>query len=186
MIKKYLPHCVLLLTALLLAGCATAPKIATPQQIQTLNKQPMQGNTGQYLCPLTSDGVPTEWIDNAVNAAMGASLGATAGAYAGQKLMENIPFIGGFLGSTAGEALGRQAAISAAGGEEFMRTNSDLSFDNIDDMIVYVYGVYGANPNYQELVSSVSEIYPDYNKRMMAALSSASKEYYTMHPETNQ
>ena len=36
-----------------------------------------------------------------------------AGNYAGQKAMEQVPFVGGFLGKKAGEALGRQAALSA-------------------------------------------------------------------------
>ncbi|MDB6114799.1 MAG: hypothetical protein JWQ62_1744, partial [Lacunisphaera sp.] len=71
---------------------------AFPTASAVVAPKPIEGNTGKYMSPFTSDGVVAEWVDKAVKAKMGSAVGGAIGAYAGQKAMENIPFIGGMLG----------------------------------------------------------------------------------------
>lgn len=131
----------------------------------------IQGNTGQYLSPYTSDGVVAEWVNKAINGKMGgaagSAVGAAAGAYAGQKLMENVPggsmlggLFGGVAGSKAGAAAGRNTAVEASGGMEHIRATSDLSFRSIDDMAQWLVNVHGNKANFAEVVNAATQIYP--------------------------
>jgi hypothetical protein len=161
--------------AISMTGCvATAPTLASPQQLASTAPQPIEGNSGEYMSPYTSDGVLAEWVDNAVNAKMGAAVGGAVGAYAGQKLAENIPFIGGWLGQTVGETLGREVALEAAGGEEFIRESSDLSFNSLQDLAVYMYVNYSHTEHYQDALNATWEIYPELKTTYMQSLYSAS------------
>ena len=159
----------------LLGGCYLTPEpLVTPDEMAQLNIPVIEDNSGQYMSPITSDGVPAEWVDNAINASMGAGAGSAIGAMAGQKALEMVPFVGSFIGSEAGNFLGREAAIAMAGGEEMIRETSDLSFNKLDDLAVYLYASYGSNPNYADVLSAASEIYPDLKTKNHVALSQAS------------
>jgi hypothetical protein len=127
-------------------------------------------NEGKYVCPYTQDGVVAEWVDKAINAKMGATIGKHVGAYAGQKALEQIPFIGGWLGGKAGEAAGRAIAIKACGGWDYIKSTSDISFDNIDDMSVYLYVKFSTNEHFQEVLQATWEIYPEMLKTYNNAL----------------
>ena len=61
---------VAILTTLTLTGCAAgyAPTLAAPNQLSA--PQHIDGNTGAYMTPYTSDGVLAEWVNNSVNAEM--------------------------------------------------------------------------------------------------------------------
>lgn len=123
--------------------------------------QPIQGNSGQYLSPYTSDGVTADWVDKSINAKMGSAVGGAVGAYAGAKAMENVPFIGGFLGNKVGKAAGRKAALAASGGEDYMRQTSDLSFNSLEEMSVWMYRNHGQSANYAEVLKATQEVYPE-------------------------
>lgn len=129
----------------------------------------IQNNSGEYMCPWTSDGVLAEWVDKAINASMGASVGSAAGAYAGRKALENVPFLGSFLGSKVGEAAGRKAAIAAAGGEEYIKETSDLSFQSLEAMAKFIRANYADNSHYSEAVKAANEIYPGLQKAVVTA-----------------
>lgn len=154
-----------------LTSCVTPPKIASPDQLTA--PSPRLDNKGTVMCPYTQDGVLAEWVDKAINAKMGATIGKHAGTYAGQKAMENVPFVGGFLGSMAGEAAGRAIAIEASGGMEYIISTSDMSFDNIDDMAVYLYVKHSSHEHYQAGLDATMEIYPELKKRYSQALHQA-------------
>lgn len=166
-----------LFTLSFLAGCVTTPQLATPAELAKLNVQPIEDNSGKYMSPITSDNLPAEWVDNSINAKIGAGVGAAAGAVVGAKLLENIPLVGGFLGSKVGDYAGRKIAISAAGGEEFIKESSDLSFNNLENMSVYLYASYGENPNYAQVVDAASEIYPELKQVNYSALMKATNRY---------
>ena len=83
-----------LLFALVLTACASAPRIAAPNLITA--PTPIVGNSGKYMSPYTEDGTVAAWVEKGRNASAGASIGGFLGAQAGQKVAENIPFIGGF------------------------------------------------------------------------------------------
>lgn len=129
-------------------------------------------NSGQYMSPYTSDAVTAEWVDKAINAKMGSAagsaVGAAAGAYAGRKAFENIPggslfgsFMGGMAGSKAGKSMGRDAAIAASGGWDYIRATSDQSFQSVQHMARWLVATHGGNPNFQEVINATLQIYPD-------------------------
>ena len=99
-----------------------------------------------------------------------------AGAYAGQKLAENIPFIGGWLGQAAGESLGREVALEAAGGEEVLRDTSDISFNSLQELAVWMYVNHSSHPHYQDALDSAMAVYPELKTVYSQALYTASAQ----------
>ncbi len=156
------------------SGCSLQPRIAAPHQLTA--PAPIVGNNGKYMCPYTQDNVLAEWTDKAINAKLGATIGKHLGAYAGQKALEQVPFIGGILGSKLGEEVGRRIAIESAGGMETIKNSSDMSFNSVDDMSVYLYVKYSSNEHYQEALTAASEIYPELGKGYYPALVRATKQ----------
>ncbi|MEN8190699.1 MAG: hypothetical protein ABFS19_12710 [Thermodesulfobacteriota bacterium] len=118
-------------------------------------------NSGLFLCPFTQDDVLAEWTDNAINAKLGSAIGSTAGTLAGQQVLEQAPIVGGVVGSYLGIEAGRLIALEAAGGEEFIRETSDISFNMIDDLAVYLYARFSHLEHYPEALSALLEIYPN-------------------------
>lgn len=148
-----------------LAGCASAP---APTPLTSLSPtatlvapQPIEGNSGKYMSPYTSDEVVAEWVDKAINAKVGASVGSVAGRYAGEKAMENVPFVGGFLGKSLGESMGRKIALESVGGEAFIKASSDLSFNSVNDLALYMFIEHSQRENYAAVLSATKEIYPE-------------------------
>lgn len=163
-----------MLLSVFFVSCAMGPKLAKPDQLTA--PSPIMGNSGKYMSPFTEDGTLTEWVDMAIKAKAGAEIGSAAGAYAGQKVMEQIPFVGGMLGSAVGERIGREIAIKNAGGLEHIRETSDISFNSLDDMAVYLYVKYSTKPHYKDALDATFQIYPDFKKRYQIALINASRE----------
>lgn len=159
--------------SIMLTACASAPYMAQPTQLTA--PAAIMDNSGAFMSPYTTDGVVAEWVDKAVNAKAGASIGGMAGAYAGQKLAENIPFVGGFLGEAVGNKLGREVALKMSGGEEFIRSSSDISFNNVEDMAVWLYVNYSSNPHYQDALEATYAIYPELQSVYYQALINASR-----------
>lgn len=163
-----------LFTGLVMAGgCAMGPQLVPPSQLTA--PQAILDNTGKYMCPYTTDNVLAEWTDKALNAKMGSALGGTIGSLAGQKALEQVPFIGGMLGKQVGEAVGRKIAIGAAGGEQFIRESSDISFNSIDDMAVYMYVKYSTSEHYNDALKATMEIYPELKNSYGTSLINASR-----------
>lgn len=123
--------------------------------------QPMLGNTGKYLCPYTEDGVVAQWVDKAIKARMGGAIGGMVGAEAGKKIFEQIPMFGGMFGKMAGDKMGREVAIKMAGGWEFIRANSDQSFDNVNDYVAWLKMNYKGTEHYTSVVAAIKELYPE-------------------------
>lgn len=134
---------------------------------------PIMGNSGKYMSPYTSDGVLAPWVDKAINAKLGATIGKTVGTYAGQQALGMIPFVGGVLGSYAGEAAGRAIAIEASGGWDYIKSTSDLSFNSADDMAVFLYVQHSSHEHYKNALSATCEIYREVCKRYSSAIQSA-------------
>lgn len=172
MTKKLTPLIVAFAAILFIStGCVTAPAFPTPGQIAA--PAPIEDNSGKYMSPYTSDGVVAEWVDKAMKAKMGAQVGGMIGAYAGQKAMEQIPFLGGFLGQKAGEAMGREIAVKASGGWEYIKSTSDLSFNSVQELSVWMYATHGSNEHYAEVLAAIQEIYPEMKTQYYAAIQNA-------------
>ncbi len=162
----------------LLAGCASMAPAGQAQSFAAAQGtepavpptfQIIEGNTGQYMSPFTSDGVAAGWVDKAVNAQMGGAIGAAAGAYAGQKALETVPFVGGFLGNKVGKAAGRSIALNAVGGEAYLRESSDLSFNDINEMARWLVYTHASHAKFAEIMKASYQIYPELQKAVMRA-----------------
>ena len=121
-----------------------------------------------------ADGVTAGWVTKSMQVKAAGQIGSMAGNYAGQKAMEQVPFVGGFLGKKAGAAVGRGVALKAIGGEEFLRSSTDLSFNSLNDMALFMYVNYSTNPEYQKILDATYAIYPDFQTAYLPALQSAS------------
>lgn len=161
-----------ILLALTLSACAVAPRIAAPNLITA--PKPIIGNSGKYMSPYTEDGTVAAWVEKGRNASIGANLGGFVGAQAGQKVAENIPFVGGLLGQAIGETAGRSIAVKMAGGEEFIRANSDLSFNTVQEMAVYMYAKNSTHKDFAEALKLAQEIYPELKSAYYPAIINAS------------
>jgi hypothetical protein len=135
---------------------------------------PIMGNTGKYMSPYTEDGTVAVWVEKGRAASAGAGIGGFVGAQAGQKLAENIPFFGGMIGQAVGESAGRALALKMVGGEEFIRSNSDMSFNNIDDLAVYMYVKNSSHKDFAEALKLTQDIYPELKTRYAPAILAAS------------
>jgi hypothetical protein len=151
-----------------------APEMPAPATLAA--PKPIEGNTGKYMSPFTSDGVTAEWITKSLKVKASGQIGAMAGQYAGQKAMENVPFVGGMLGKAAGQKIGREVALKAIGGEEFLKSSSDLSFDSMQDMAVYLYVNYSTHPEYQKILEATWAIYPEFKDAYLPAVLNAPKK----------
>lgn len=160
-------------TGLLAGGTPAAPAstaTSTASAAHPATVTPIEGNSGRYLSPFTSDGVAAAWVDKAINASLGSSLGGMAGAYAGQKALEQVPFIGGFLGQKAGAAAGRGIALKSVGGETYLRETSDLSFNNIHDMAKWLVQTHAGHARFAEIMKAAGQIYPELTQAYLLAL----------------
>lgn len=158
----------------ILSACAMGPNLAQPSELQAFSPTPIYDNSGRFMSPYTSDGVLAEWVNNARNAEMGSAIGGMAGAYAGQKLAENIPFFGGWLGQEIGSTVGREVALEMAGGEEVLRGTSDISFNSLEELSVWMYVTHSNHQHYQDALESAMSIYPELRDIYHQALLSAS------------
>ncbi len=157
-----------LLVLLVLSGCASTPTpLPEPQALVT--PTPRQDSDGQYLSPYTSDDVVAAWVQKGLSA----KVGKTAGSLATQKALESVPFAGLFA-SRAGEAVGRAAALKLVGGMKFMKTTTDLSFDSLDDLVIYTYARHSNHVDYPRVIKLVGEIYPKFAQQQHSILVSAS------------
>ena len=154
------------------SGCAR-PQLAQPDQLTA--PTPIQDNSGVFMAPYTSDEVLAEWVDMAVKAKAASGIGGAIGAYAGAKALEQIPFVGGFLGKKVGNKIGKEIAIKAAGGRESIMATSDLSFENVDELAVWLYVKHSTNEHYQSAYDATAGIYPEFKERYGIALMDASK-----------
>lgn len=163
-----------LVLALSLSACAThqGPRLAAPTAI--VAPQPIAGNTGKYMSPYTEDGTVSVWVEKGRSAGAGSSIGGFLGAQAGQKMASQIPFVGGMLGQAIGEKAGRAVALSMVGGEEFIRANSDLSFNSVQDLAVYMYAKNSAHKDFAAALKLTQEIYPELKTAYYPAIMQAS------------
>jgi hypothetical protein len=152
---------------LLASGCAMA---RPPAPEQLVPPTPIESNAGKFMCPYTQDEVLTRWVDKAINAEAASKVGGALGATAGSFALRQIPLVGGIAGNLVGKEIGRAAAVSAAGGDIYIRQTSDQSFDNVDDLVVWLYVKYSASPTYVSAIKATRGIYPQFADRSYYAL----------------
>lgn len=117
------------------------------------------------MSPYTSDDVIAEWVDNALKAksgaAIGGAVGSAVGQYAASKALDSFGVFGSMLGKQVGKKIGREQALKAAGGEEVIKDTSDLSFDNWENLAVFMYVNHSQREEYAEVLAATQVIYPE-------------------------
>lgn len=130
-------------------------------QLRAAAPKPLEGNGGAFMSPFTSDGVTAEWVTKAMKVQASGDIGGAVGQVAADQLLGNIPFAGLFAGK-ATKALARSAAMKSIGGEAFLKSSSDLSFNTLEDMAKYMYAFHSSHPEYARIVKATAAIYPDF------------------------
>ncbi|MFD3263555.1 hypothetical protein [Phenylobacterium ferrooxidans] len=156
-----------------------SPSLAAAKAGPALARQAFEvvdGTTGLYMSPFTSDGVTSAWITKSMQVKATGQIGSMAGNYLGQKAMEQVPFVGGFLGKKAGAAVGRQVALSAIGGEEFLRSSTDLSFNSAEALVGWTLANHGAREDIGQVMQAVIAIYPDVQTPYLVAAQQMKKK----------
>lgn len=163
------------LVAVALMMTAWGPvKIPAPSEL--VSPTPIEGTTGKYMSPFTSDGVTAEWVTKSMKVKASSAIGGMAGQYAGQKAAERVPFVGGMLGKSLGQKAGRSMALQSIGGAEFLTLTSDLSFDSVQQMAVFMYVNYSTRADYQQILDATYAIYPELQPAYTPALQSATRK----------
>lgn len=147
--------------------------VPTPESLTTPKAR--MDNKGEYLSPFTQDGVIAEWVDKAINAKIGSAIGEQGGGLLGQKASGKSSFLGGALGGMLGNKAGQKVAIKTCGGWDGIRNASDISFDNVNDMAVYIYKKHSSHPQYTEVLEAAMVIYPELKKNYNESLQGAKK-----------
>ena len=160
--------------ALALGACAAS----FPKPNDVLAPTPIASNTGKFLSPYTSDGTVAQWVVKGRAAKLGGAVGSFAGRKAGEAALNQVPIIGGWLGGKAGDKAGREIALSWVGGEQSLRAMSDLSFDRIDDMIVFLYATHydEKNKDWRETFDLTKTIYPELESHWSKAIKKAPRK----------
>lgn len=152
-------------TKLIAAACAA---VLTMAAAAAHAGEPIQGNTGKYMSPFTTDGVTAGWITKSMQVKASGQIGAMAGQYAAQKALENIP-LAGMFGKQIGQQAGRQVALQSIGGEAFLRETSDLSFASAQDLADYVKTNHADHPEIGKIMAATYAIYPDVEQAWLMA-----------------
>lgn len=160
---------------MLVSGCGgRVARLPAPHMIRA--PTPIEGNKGKYMSPYTSDAVLAKWVDKAISVKAGSSVGQAAGAIAGREVLKRIPFIGGILGGMAGKAIGRSMAISSIGGMEYIKKTSDLSFNSLQRMAVYLYAKHSRHQHYKAALNATFQVYPDLRNVYYSAIRRAGRK----------
>lgn len=135
---------------------------------------PIPGSAGLYMSPYTEDNTVAPWVTKALNAKAGANIGGAVGAYAAQDAVQRaasyIPFAGMFasqIGKSIGNKAGREIAIAASGGWDFIKQNTDISFASISDMATWLLQNNRQHGEFDAAVSATAAIYPELKPEML-------------------
>lgn len=123
--------------------------------------QPIVGNGGQYCCPYTQDDTIAEWVDKGMAARAASAIGGALGRQAGESLVKSIPLVGSLVGNKVGKNIGREVAVKLCGGWGSIQNTSDLSFNSLQDMAVWLYVTKSGRPEYKKVLNLAGGIYPD-------------------------
>ena len=164
-------HAWMLATVVALGACAHA----LPPSTALIAPTPIPSGSGKFVSPYTSDGTVAPWVVKGRSAKLGGAIGDMAGQKAGEKALSAVPIFGSWLGGKVGNRMGREIALRWVGGEEAMRTTSDVSFNNIDDLIVYLYteGYPVKSKDWSDVFDLTKAIYPDLEDHWQDAIKNA-------------
>ncbi|MCB1691817.1 MAG: hypothetical protein KDI19_03575 [Pseudomonadales bacterium] len=137
--------------------------------------EPVQGSGGKYMLPFDADGALTPWAEKALTAQAGAAAGAAVGDKAVGALASKVPF-GGLFSSAAKSKTKEAGAVMAIGGWDFIKENSALSFDDLDDYSVYLHAKFNGTAEYEQALAAAMAIYPKLEKTHKRSVDQAYKK----------
>jgi len=155
--------------AMLRTALAAYADSESPDTQAELGALVINDNSGEVLSPYTSDGVTAEWVNQTINASMGSAVGSAVGAEVGRQMAGSVPLVGSFLGSRAGASVGRQLAVDMA----LVRSSSDQSFRNLNDMARYLVHHFGHNTNFSEVVRATDAVFPGFQQAVQLVVAQA-------------
>jgi hypothetical protein len=169
------------------AQAAAFSPVGLPPAAALVAPTPIAGNTGKFMSPYTAAGEPAGWVAKAQGSAAGA-VGSMAGNYIGDKVAEQasakvasmvpVPGLGLLAGRAARAASGAAAkgATQAAvgGGEAFIKSSSDQSFDSLQDLAIYLYVNHSSRADYAAALAATAAVYPEFQASYLPAVQSAS------------
>lgn len=129
---------------------------AAPAQDILRLPQPLPGSGGQYMSPFTEDDTVAPWVEKGLAVSAGMSAGSAVGNLAAASQNGSAALIG------AGATLAaREMALQAVGGWEFIKANSDLSFNTAADLARDLHFRHAGHPQYRDVLAAVYPIYPE-------------------------
>lgn len=180
----------LIAAAPLQADVATAVRVlevlaqlqqSADQDVVLVAPDPRLDNEDGFLVPYKADGTLTDWGQRAMTARAGGAAGRAAGRRAGGFLAGRIPG-GGLLSGRVTEASGAAAAAQALGGWDEIRAQTELSFDNMDDLAVYMHVNYAGTADYDKALGATMELYPELKNGYEAAIRRAIQQQRAVVP----
>jgi len=137
--------------------------------------KPIQGSKGDYMFPYSADGNINPWGEKALTAQVGSKVGEKVAEEGVKALASKIPFGGLFAGAAKKQAKS-SGAVLAIGGWDFIKENTDMSFDELRDLSVYMHSKFYGNENYETALAAAMGIYPELEKEHEKAISRAYKK----------
>lgn len=137
--------------------------------------EPIEGNEGEFFFPYTESGYLTPWAEKALSAQLGSEAGGRAADGAVSALASRVPMGGLFAGKAKGKAR-ETGAVLAIGGWDFIRENTELSFDSLDDLSVYMHSEFNGEADYEQALAAAMAIYPELERGHERAIDKAYKE----------
>lgn len=159
-------------------------EVTKPGAVLTV-PDPRRDAEGKYISPYLADGTLAPWARKGMGAAAGVAgtiggklLADEAGERAGAALASKVPggaVLGSLFGRKASKKLTGTATVKAVGGWDYIKSTSDISFDSVMDLAVYMHTKHGAvDGDYPMAVAAAMGIYP----RLVGAYEPALKRAY--------
>lgn len=136
---------------------------------------PVEGNTGKFYFPYDKNGYITPWAEKAINAQIGAEVGGRAADTAISSLASKVP-LGGLFAGRAKDKAKETGAVVAIGGWDFIRENTDTSFNSLSDLSVYMHSEFNGESDYETALAAAMALYPELERGHERAIDKAYKD----------
>lgn len=137
--------------------------------------EPAEGNTGKFYFPYNPNGYLTPWAEKAINAQIGAEVGGRAANGAITSLASKVP-LGGLFAGKAKDKAKEAGAVVAIGGWDFIRENTDISFNSLSDLSVYMHSEFNGESDYETALAAAMALYPELERGHERAIDKAYKD----------
>lgn len=137
--------------------------------------EPVAGNSGEFYFPYLQSGYLTPWAEKALSAQIGAEVSGRAADGAINSLASRVP-LGGLLASRAKGKAKETGAVIAIGGWDFIRENTDTSFNSLADLSLYMHSEFNGEADYEQALAAAMALYPELERGHERAIDNAYKQ----------